>query len=156
MTTEPASKPPILCPSAQPDMAGAKIFGIQTTNPEAERRVGYLSQSLPVTEELLAAAAPAEAAEVFRIAAPCLGSGCKHFDGANCMLATRVATMLNPVVAGLPPCAIRPTCRWFRQEGKAACLRCPQIITDRREGDDLQRAVAGEPSERDMMRATAE
>ncbi|NCS45084.1 MAG: nitrogen fixation protein, partial [Microcystis aeruginosa BS11-05] len=30
----------------------------------------------------------------------------------------------------LPPCRIRQNCRWWLQEGKAACLRCPQVVTD--------------------------
>jgi hypothetical protein len=32
-------------------------------------------------------------------------------------------------VESLPACRIRPDCRWFVQEGRAACLRCPQIVT---------------------------
>jgi hypothetical protein len=143
MTKEQASKAPIQSPSAQPATPNAKIFGVQTTTEDGERRVGYLTEPLPVTDDLLAVAGPAKPTEVFRIASPCMGSDCKHFDGANCRLATRVATMLDPVVSGLPPCAIRPTCRWFRQEGKAACLRCPQMVTDLREATEFQRSVAG-------------
>jgi len=30
---------------------------------------------------------------------------------------------------GLPACLIRATCRWYQQEGKAACHRCPQVVT---------------------------
>ncbi len=33
------------------------------------------------------------------------------------------------VDSGPSACRIRPTCRWFTQEGKAACMRCPQIVT---------------------------
>jgi hypothetical protein len=33
------------------------------------------------------------------------------------------------VVDALPACAIRPACRWWQQEGKAACQRCPQVVT---------------------------
>jgi hypothetical protein len=51
--------------------------------------------------------------------------------------------MLDPVVSGLPDCAIRPTCRWFREHGKAICLRCPQVVTDSREVTDFQRELAG-------------
>src|SRR5258708_24419298 len=143
MKKDPAAVPPILCPSAQPDMPGAKIFGVLTKTPEDELRVGYLTEAQPVTEDLLAASGPAFPTEIMRIAAPCLGSGCRHFDGSNCRLATRVAEKFDPVVSGLPPCAIRPTCRWFRQEGKAACLRCPQVVTDLREGSERQLEVAG-------------
>ena len=139
----PASERPILCPSAQPDMTDAKVFGVQTGNPEDGLRVGYLTEAQPVTPGILAASGDVLPTQVLRVAAPCMGSGCKHFDGSRCQLAARVASMLDPVVSGLPPCAIRPTCRWFRQEGRAACIRCPQIVTDLATGTDLQREVAG-------------
>jgi hypothetical protein len=109
-----------------------------------ERRVAYLTRTLPVSDKVLAAAGTAKPTEVLRIASACMGSGCRHFDGADCRLAGRVARMLEPVVNGLPQCAIRPSCRWYRQEGKAACVRCPQMVTDLRASDERQRAVAGE------------
>jgi hypothetical protein len=139
---------PILCPSAQPDQSGAMVFGVQTVRPDAqsagpERRVGYLTALQPVTPQVLAVAGTAKATEVLRIAAPCEERACRHFDGAACALAGRVVEMLDPVVNGLPRCLIRPACRWFRQEGKAACLRCPQIVTDMRDLTELQKQVAG-------------
>jgi len=138
---------PILCPSAQPDMADAKVFGVMTGKQEAGLRVGYLTEAQPVTPDVIAASAPAAPTEVMRIAAPCMGHGCGHFDGTNCKLATRIATMFDPVVRTLPRCAIRPTCRWFKQEGPAACFRCPQVVTDLRTASELQREVAGEGSQ---------
>jgi hypothetical protein len=118
-----------LCPSAQPDTPGSVVFGVITGSPE-RRRVGYLTEKQAVTEELLKLAQPARPQQVFRFAAHCAGSGCMHFDGANCRLASRVTSRMEPVVNALPPCRIRQTCRWFRQEGKAACLRCPQVVTE--------------------------
>ena len=51
------------------------------------------------------------------------GHACGHFDGRDCpRLATRVVQLLPPVVDGVPPCHLRPDCRWWQQEGKAACL----------------------------------
>jgi hypothetical protein len=49
------------------------------------------------------------------------------------------------VVDQLPACNIRAECRWFRQEGRAACLRCPQIMTGVHEADDTLQKVAGVP-----------
>lgn len=141
----PAPDQPILCPSAQPDMEDAQVIGVFIDTPEAGLRVGYLTEAQPVTPEILAAAQPARPAEVLRVAARCMGSGCVHFDGSNCQIAARITNLLDPVVSGLPRCAIRPSCRWFRQEGRAACLRCPQVVTEQREGTDLQRQVAGMP-----------
>lgn len=154
--TSQANDKPILCPSAQPDMAGAQVFGVLTGTPEAGLRVGYLTETQPVAPDLLAASGPAAPTEVMRIAAPCMGTGCGHFDGANCQLAARVAAMLDPVVRGLPRCAIRSTCRWFRQEGGAACVRCPQVVTDLRTGTDLHRTVAGAGADIPAIRRGAE
>jgi hypothetical protein len=59
-TMEPDSaEKPILCPSAQPEWQGALVFGVQTGTPAVGLRVGYLTEALPVTPEILAAAAPA-------------------------------------------------------------------------------------------------
>jgi len=123
-------------------MEGAKVFGVMTGSHQDGLRVAYLNETLPVTPDILEASGPVEAPEVMRIAAPCMGNGCMHFDGTDCMLATRIATMLDPVVRTLPRCAIRSTCRWFRQEGPEACFRCPQVVTNQRTPTDLQREIA--------------
>ena len=143
MTQTAKTAPTILCPSINPIGPDARVFGVFTASAAEELRVGYLTEALPATPELLAAAAPAKPTEVFRAAAPCVERGCKHFDGANCQLAIRITAMLDPVVNALPRCAIRATCRWFRQEGREACLRCPLVTTEQRNPSELQRAVAG-------------
>jgi hypothetical protein len=117
-----------LCPSAQPNMPGSIVFGIVSGTVD-EPQVAYLTQLLPVTDDVIALTAPVTPTEVFRFAAPCAGNACSHFDGAKCRLAQRVAANLEPAVSGLPPCRLRPQCRWWQQEGKAACLRCPQVVT---------------------------
>jgi hypothetical protein len=132
----------LLCPSAQPDQPEARVFGVQMTTTENKRRVGYLTQTLPVTNDILALSGEAQAPEVLRIAAPCMGGRCLHYDGGACSLAGRVAQMLDPVVGTLPRCAIRPTCRWFREQGPSACVRCPQVVTNGREGDGVPIEVA--------------
>jgi hypothetical protein len=131
-----------LCPSAQPDQPGARVFGVQTTTPEQKRHVGYLTKALPVTPEILALSGEAGAPEVLRIAAPCMRGACTHYEGGGCTLGQRVAAMLEPVVASLPRCAIRPECRWFREQGPSACVRCPQIVTNARESSELRPEVA--------------
>ncbi|MBH8553538.1 nitrogen fixation protein [Nostocaceae cyanobacterium CENA357] len=118
-----------LCPSARPELADSVVFGL-VGGKVTEPRVTYLKQPLPVTNELLAKANPVTPTEIFRTAAPCASKNCQHFDGQDCRLATRVAEKLPAVVKELPPCSIRRDCRWWQQAGKAACLRCPQIITD--------------------------
>jgi hypothetical protein len=117
------------CPSAQPDWENSTVFGIITGTTE-EPRLAYLTEAQPVTDELLALSAPVKPTEVFRFAAPCAGSGCHHFDGTQCRLATKIVQLLPEVTADLPPCRLRPDCRWWQQEGKAACMRCPQVVTE--------------------------
>src|SRR3954454_2763392 len=119
---------PLLCPSALPEMPGGRIFGV-VGGSAAEPSLAYLDEAVPATEELLALAGPVQPTEVFRMAAPCVESKCCHFDGQDCQLATRIVQILPAVAEGLPPCAIRRDCRWFQQEGRVACMRCPQVVT---------------------------
>jgi hypothetical protein len=125
---------PPFCPSAQPDWEGSVVLGVVLGTAEAPR-LEHLEVLRPVTDELMALARPVAPTEVFRIAAPCVGSRCTHFDGTDCRLVQRLVTLLPPVVEALPPCTLRPSCRWWQQEGKAACLRCPQVVTDSNSAD---------------------
>ena len=131
------------CPSITSIGPDAQVFGVVIGSAPDAFQVGYLTEPLAATAELLGAAAPAKPTEIFRASAPCSEHACKHFDGANCLLAARITAMLDPVVSTLPRCAIRPVCRWFHQEGREACLRCPQVTTEQRNPSDLDRAVAG-------------
>ena len=116
------------CPSAQPDMPDAVILGVRSFS-DGESRITYLDKASPVTENLLSQCGPTLPTEVLRFAAPCEESSCRHFANSACGLATRIVQILPAVTDELPSCAIRARCRWFRQEGRSACLRCPQIIT---------------------------
>jgi hypothetical protein len=117
-----------LCPSAHPEMAQSRIFGVMGGSVE-EPRVIYLDETTPATGDVLALAGPVKPIEVFRIAATCVESACRHFDGKDCQLAARIVQILPAVTEALPACRIRQDCRWFEQEGRSACLRCPQVIT---------------------------
>jgi hypothetical protein len=133
-------------------MNGATVFGV-AGGTAGRRRVGYLTEPQPVTAEILALAGPVKPTEVFRISAACSGQACKHFDGRDCHLAKRIVQSFDPVVSGLPPCRIRPTCRWWLQEGRAACLRCPQVVTDTYDATELQKAVADDGPRMPIMPA---
>jgi len=137
-----ATASPPFCPSAQPGMEGAVVFGVIGGTPE-EPRVGYLSERLPVTPELLAMSGPVQPTEVFRFGAVCAGHGCRHFDGSECRLAGKLVQLAPKVTeAALPPCTLRRDCRWWRQEGKAACMRCPQVVTvDYQPSDEIRLAA---------------
>lgn len=121
-------KKTIDCPSAQPEMKSSRIYGVMT-GPSDNLRAGYLTETVAPTAEMLALSGEAAPTQLFRIAAPCMNHGCRHFDG-SCKLAQRIVATLPAVVNALPDCRIRETCRWFLQEGADACLRCPQVATD--------------------------
>lgn len=130
-----------LCPSAQPDQEGSVILGVVTGTAD-EPHLAYLVEPQPVTDEILALTKPVIPTEVLRFAAPCVGNACMHFDGSACRLVTRVVQLLPRVVDVLPACRLRPKCRWWQQEGKAACLRCPQVVTDCYTGSPQWRQAA--------------
>lgn len=142
MDSDDAGNRTLFCPSAPAEIAGSVVFGV-VGGSVAEPRVGYLVETVPVTQEVLAIASPVKPTEVFRFAAPCATNLCQHFDGAQCRLAQRVVNLLPTAVAGLPPCRIRSRCRWWQQEGKAACVRCPQIVTETHQVSELLLQVAG-------------
>ena len=123
-----ANSRPVMCPSAQPGIPGGLAFGVVAGTAE-DPRIAWIEKPVPVTPELLTLAAPVDPTQVLRIAAPCQEKACCHFDGTDCQLAVRLVQLLPAVVDSLPPCLIRPDCRWFRQEGAAACRVCPQVVT---------------------------
>lgn len=128
------------CPSAQPDMTDAKVFGVLDGSPE-EPRIAYLRADAAVGAEAIAAL-PVDPVSVFRFSARCETSRCAQFDGHACGLGKRIVEGLSPVVDALPLCQIRATCRWYAENGSAACLRCPQVVTlVPRDGSRLSRVA---------------
>jgi hypothetical protein len=115
---------------------------------DGDRRI-VAFRPVPITAELLATSAPLPPTRVMRFAARCQESACSHFDGHDCRLASRIVAMLDPVVVSLPPSALRADCRWWRQEGREACRRCPQIITETTDPPEVyERAATPEPKAR--------
>jgi hypothetical protein len=133
-----------LCPSAQPGMDNCRVLGVVQQDGPAPRIV-YLNELLPATDAVLGLAAPLKPTEVFRLSATCAEHKCPHFDGADCQLATRIVNILPAVVDGLPPCTIRKDCRWYSQEGGAACRRCPDVTTVSYDLSETTREVSGLP-----------
>ena len=132
---------PKLCPSAQPDMAGAIAFGVIGGTAE-EPVASYLKETIPVTPELLQLARPVKPTEVFRFAAPCAESGCQHYSGDSCQLAEKISTDVPTSLQKLPACKIRGSCRWWAEQGRAACFRCPLVVTEHYSAGPDMRAAA--------------
>jgi len=130
-----------LCPSARPESEDSIVFGV-IGGTETAPRLAYLKQTLPVTDELIAKASPVTPTEVFRMATPCATNRCINFDGKDCRLAKQILEKLPTVVEELPLCSIRRDCRWWMQGGKAACLRCPQVVTDSYNPSEVIRDIA--------------
>ncbi len=133
-----------LCPSAQPGMDNCRVLGVVQQQGPTPTTL-YLNQLLAASADVLALATPLKPTEVFRLAATCAEGKCPHFDGADCRLATRVVQILPAVVDALPPCTIRKDCRWYFQEGGAACRRCPEITTISYDLSERVREVSGLP-----------
>lgn len=129
MSDVPSGRDVPFCPSAQPDWKGSVAIGTVQGTAEDPRMV-HFSGTLPVNQQLLDLSDPVTPTEVFRFAAPCMECRCAHFQNDRCGLVTQIVNLLPAVTAVLPSCAIRNQCRWWRQEGKSACLRCCQIVTD--------------------------
>jgi hypothetical protein len=127
--SEQSPKKTLMCPSAEPEMEGSLVFGI-VAGTATEPRMVHFDRAKPVPPEFLTIDAPIRPTEVFRIAATCIETGCEHFDGKDCRLTSRIIEGLPTVTESLPACPIRSTCRWWHQEGKAACLRCQQVVRD--------------------------
>ena len=133
------------CPSAQPDMDDAEVLGV-VSHDETGSRLAYLAGHQPATPEILAMTAPANPLHVLRFSARCEERRCTHFDGQSCQLASRIVAKLDPVSEALPPCVIRKSCRWYAEQGPAACFRCPQVVTEIDRADprhEQYREVAG-------------
>jgi hypothetical protein len=136
------------CPSAQPDMEGAAVFGI-IGGDSGNERAAYFDARIPVSQEVLELTMNVNPLAVYRIAAKCEHSRCMHFNGHACELARRIVQLLPSSVEQLPQCSIRTECRWFAQEGSSACVRCPQILTLNNTDDPLLFQVAspsGQPA----------
>lgn len=134
------------CPSAQPDMAGARAFGLIDHTGEVPT-TAFLAATVPVSPELLEMADPLPPAQVFRFSAPCQQGKCSHWQGA-CSLADRIVQLLPASSLTLPPCRIRTDCRWYAEQGRAACQRCPQVITEITRPSELMAQAAAPPPKR--------
>jgi len=140
-------EPERMCPST-PASNATVFLGMITP----AGRVAYVTPAMPAGVVLGTAdaggagtgAGPAGSLESgslesrYRFAGPCVTSSCGFWTGEHCGLGARLvesyrevqATNPDGVRAELPKCAIRRTCRWFAEQGAAACSPCSYVSTD--------------------------
>lgn len=115
------------CPSAT-NSKGASLFGIVN----AEGRVAFLPQTVPLTDDLIEAANNKGKPESkFRYTTKCVEKGCNQWTGNSCGVITHLKALEFSIIQSkINQCPIRQTCRWFFQEGESACKICPNIVAD--------------------------
>ncbi|MEG3086491.1 hypothetical protein [Sphingomonas sp. PB4P5] len=119
---------PLSCPSAQPDMVDAQVFGV-VAGTLAEPRIAYLKQRAEITPAMMGTLGELDPTLVFRYSGRCENGRCGQYADGRCGLGQRILEQLPAVVTTLPSCQIRATCRWHEERGDAICLRCPQVMT---------------------------
>jgi len=123
---EPKKSDQLLCPSyiAKP---GAKLFGFAK-----DGKIQLLPQLITIDEEFIERASkhgPPE--ERFRFAGRCIEGSCGQWnhDKQHCGLAEKLkATDEQSADFDLQTCPIRDGCRWFKQNGKNACVNCSDVV----------------------------
>lgn len=141
MTKRDAKLTEYKCPSAQPGMRDAVVFGVVDHSADPPE-VGYLDELAPVSEELLRLAEPLVPTEVFRIGATCEQDRCGHWGDSKCNLVEQIVDLVPASALVIPPCRLRPTCRWYAQRGRSACMRCDEVVTQNQRPSDAMRAAA--------------
>jgi hypothetical protein len=96
----------------------------------SRNRLGYIRPPVEVDSELKSLMlAQGDPLQRFRFAGGCIESRCGHWDDRCRLIDSLVA---SPAAADgdadLPACAIRANCRWFAQDGRAACAICPRVV----------------------------
>ncbi|MFI6759000.1 hypothetical protein ACIBF5_07620 [Micromonospora sp. NPDC050417] len=127
--TDPSER---MCPSTP--KANATVF-LGMITPAG--RVAYVTPPLAAEVALAGLPDPTEATESrYRLAGPCVTSSCGFWTGDHCGLGERLVASYQetgvPDEAALPRCAIRRTCRWYAEQGPAACPACSHVVTDAR------------------------
>lgn len=121
----------LLCPSAVAK-PGAELFGVQN----ALGHIEYLDKPIVINKTFLETARQGRSPEErFRFASNCIKNGCGHWTGqeTGCGLIDKVVDAMNRnAEAKQVACVIRDRCRWFHQQGAAACANCDEIVRNMR------------------------
>jgi hypothetical protein len=89
-----------------------------------------LHTAMQVDQDFLDSAGPRPEARM-RFAHACIRGHRAQWTGRGCGVIERVLGHLGlPDPAPQRPCLIRATCRWFAEQGAAACGVCDRVVTD--------------------------
>ena len=127
-----ASQAEYSCPSAPAVEGRSALLGVVGR----DGRLVYTASSPQVSADLLGAlTADGQSPEaVARFSGRCVNAGCAFWAGDACRAIDVAHAELDPHVpqresSELPECGIRPTCRWWAQEGPSACRVCAYVTT---------------------------
>jgi hypothetical protein len=118
----------ILCPSSRAQ-TGARLLGIR----QEDGSIAILPEPLKIDESFIDLSNQVASAErQFRFTNKCVESGCKQWTGQRCGVADNLihASQSMKLEHTLQECGIRLQCRWYKQNGEAACKICPLVITE--------------------------
>jgi hypothetical protein len=118
----------LMCPSSK-CQDGALLLGIV----KEDGHVDMLHEAIPVDETFVETAKQGRLPEMrFRFASTCAKNGCKQWTGTRCGIVDKILDHVKDAILEetLPVCFIRPTCRWYNQNGADACKICPWVITE--------------------------
>ncbi|MEU6777071.1 hypothetical protein [Streptomyces sp. NPDC046759] len=126
------------CPSAKPDRPEAVVLGVHADS----EGLTYLETPVPAAEATAMLPPDVLPTRVLRFAGHCYAE-CAQRVGDSCGLVTKVALHApTATAANLPRCHLRPRCKWWRQVGVDACHRCPLVVHDVREDEELAKRIA--------------
>ena len=120
-----------ICPSVTGEAADARIIG----HVGAGGVVAAIPTPIPLTPAMRASLGP-RPERMFRLAGTCSEERCANWQNASCGLIGRMRDLRDPggntdadaAPATLARCGIRQDCRWWLQDGPAACRVCPRVV----------------------------
>lgn len=138
----------LLCPSSTCH-EGAVVIGLLG----ADGRLGYLRPAIPVDGRFVVSSPQhGDPESRFRFADNCARDACEHWSGKHCGLVEQLINSPRAHILehahDLPRCDIRASCRWFAQDGRAACTVCPAVVYRPADGQSqpgLGSEATGEP-----------
>jgi hypothetical protein len=111
------------CPSMLPGLARGVIAKVVRN----DERLRFLAEEIPVPAALPLAVDSETVLKRARFVGACRTDECGHWTGVTCRLGHAIASVEIQSSSKVAPCAIRSSCRWFKENGSAACAPCQHV-----------------------------